>query len=373
MVLIGPVYPLRGGIAQYLAILYMNLREKGHQVEILSLKRQYPKFLFPGKSQEDTSKKPIKVKATPVLAPLNPSSWVRTFWEIGKRKPDLIVFKYWMPFFAPCYAAVSLLTKLFTQTKVLYICDNITPHERRSGDKLLTWLGLRFVDFFVVQSKIVREELLSFVPKARFKEVPHPIYDIFKRGDDRRSARKRLSIKEEKVILFFGYVRAYKGLGYLINAMANVVQKMKVKLLVVGEFYENRKKYDRQIRELGLKEYIDVVDAYIPNEEVGLYFLAADVVVLPYVSATQSGIVQIAYAFDKPVITTDVGGLPEVVMDGKTGFVVPAKDSEKLAEAIVKFYNEGVEDKFVESVRKEKEKYSWDRLIKAMEDLYGGQ
>lgn len=369
IVLIGPAYPLRGGIAHYLALLYVALKERGHQVDVLSLVKQYPKLLFPGKSQEDRSKEPLRIQSTPVLAPLNPISWIRTFWEVQKRKPDVILFKYWMPFFAPSYAIVSLLTKLFTPSAVLAICDNITPHEPRPGDRMLTWLGLRFVDHFIVQSDTVQKDLLCYVPNAHVLKVPHPIYDMFGGEHDKETARKRLGIQARRVVLFFGYVRAYKGLDILIQAMADVVREMEVMLIVAGEFYEDREPYDRQISELGLEACVRIVDDYIPNEEVGWYFSAADVVVLPYLSATQSGIVQIAYALDKPVIITDVGGLPEVVLDGKTGLVVPSRDSKRLARAILRFYREGLEELLSCGVRAEKRNYSWNRMVRAIETL----
>ena len=235
---------------------------------------------------------------------------------------------------------------------------------------MLTRLALRFVDYFLVMSDVVRADLLRFRPDAKFRQVAHPVYDFFNQGGlDREESRARLGIREDRVILFFGYVRAYKGLMYLIDAMPAVLERLDVRLLIVGEFYDDREPYMDRIERLGLGERISVFDEYVPNEEVGTYFSAADAVVLPYVSATQSGIVQIAYAFDKPVIITDVGGLPEVVLDGKTGLVVPPQDSDRLAQAILRFYEEGLEEPLSSGVRAEKHRYSWDGIVQAIETL----
>ena len=365
---VGPAHPLRGGIAHYIAVLYKKLEEKGHTPKILSFSKQYPKILFPGKTQEDVSQEIIKVDAIPIFAPLNPLSWIRTFVYLKALRPRLLIFKYWMPFFAPSFAALSWLVQSFTSTKILYICDNIVPHEKFPGDIFLTKLAFKFVDFFIVQSETVKKDLLSFRPNANFKKIPHPIYDIFSvSSQDKTSLRRTLQIKEERVLLFFGYVRAYKGLDLLLNAMPTVLKQIDARLLVVGEFYDPREGYDVLIDRLGIGHKVTIVDEYVPNEKVSIYFGAADVVVLPYLSATQSGIVQIAYSFNKPVITTDVGGLPEVVVHGKSGLVVPSKNSEALSEAVVHFYDAQLEAQLVEGVRQEKQKYSWDRMVEAIE------
>jgi len=373
ILLIGTAYPFRGGIAHYLALLFQALRRRGHRVKILSFTRQYPSLFFPGKTQQDCSQEAIPVEAEAILDSMNPVSWIRTARRVQRERCHLVVFKYWMPFFAPCYAAVAFLSKLLTPTRVLFICDNITPHERRFGDDLLNALALRWVDYFIVQSNVVREDLLRFRPRAKYRQVPHPVYEIFRGEMSRGEARKRLGLgEEEKVVLFFGYVRAYKGLNYLIDAVPKILQTMPVKVLVVGEFYDDRGPYENQIARLGVQSVVRISDRYVPNEEVGLYFSAADVVVLPYVSATQSGIVQIAYNYDRPVITTDVGGLPEVVVEGRTGYVVPARDPEALAAAVVRFFSEGRAAEFAENIHREKEKYSWDRLVEAIEALAEG-
>lgn len=244
--------------------------------------------------------------------------------------------------------------------------------KKKIGDTLLNRLGLAFVDYFIVQSGIVRADLLRFRPQANFKEVPHPVYEIFRQHYTAEHARQRLGIGlDENVLLFFGYVRAYKGLSVLLEALPLVQQHLPVKLLVAGEFYDDKVRYVTQIENLSLQRSVLIFDDYIPNEEVGLYFAAANVVVLPYISATQSGIVQIAYNYNKPVITTDVGGLPEAVAHDVTGLVVPAQDTAALAQAIIRYFEEKKEPKFSENIQHQKKQYSWERLALAIEDLVG--
>ncbi|MDZ7262592.1 MAG: glycosyltransferase [candidate division KSB1 bacterium] len=367
--LVGTAYPLRGGIAHYIALLYTRLKQN-HQVKIISFKRQYPALLFPGKTQEDKSQEVLPVDSEPLLDSINPVSWFRTFWKIRTEKPELVIYKYWMPFFAPCYGTIAILTRLFTRSRTLFICDNIIPHERRLGDGLLTRWAIGAVDYFIVQSEVVRQELLAFRPKANYREVPHPVFELFQEHYTPAAARSRLGIAEdEKVILFFGYIRAYKGLEYLIKAMPKVLKVLKARLLIAGECYEDKEKYTHLIQTLGLEQAVLFKDDYIPNEEVGLYFAAAQVVVLPYISASQSGIVQIAYNYNKPVITTDVGGLPEVIIDGITGYVVPSRNPEALADAIVRYFQEEKEKEFSQNIQKEKQKYSWERMVAAIESF----
>ncbi len=370
IVIVGTAYPMRGGIAHYVALLYKILIKRGHDVKIISFKRQYPSIFFPGKTQQDLSKEIEVIPSEPILDSIGPLSWIRTFLAIYKYQADLVIFKYWMPFFAPCYAAIAFLTRLFTRTKILYLCDNIIPHERRIEDRLLTRIGLWNVHYFIVQSKAVKNDLLEFRPDAIYREVPHPVYEIFGNPYTRQQAREHFNLKpNDKVILFFGYVRKYKGLHYVIQAMPGVRDQMNIKLLIAGEFYDDRKKYLEQIEQLNLQDSVFVFDDYIPNEQVGLYFNAADIVVLPYTSATQSGIIQISYNYDKPVITTNVGGLPEVVKEGKTGFIVPAEDVDSLTAAIIGFFKIKNKVTFTNNIKKYKKQFSWDRMASEIEQF----
>jgi len=370
IVIIGTAYPMRGGIAHYVSLLYKVLLKRGHDIKIISFKRQYPSIFFPGKTQQDVSKDVEPIPSEPILDSIGILSWFRTFLAIYRYQAELVIFKYWMPFFAPCYATISFMIRLFTKTKILYVCHNIIPHEHRIEDRLLTHIGLRNVHYFIVQSNEVRNDLLHFRPHAIYKEVPHPVYEIFSKSYDRKEARNRLGLNEkDNVILFFGYVRKYKGLHYLIEAMPKIIKQLDVKLLVAGEFYDDQEKYRQQIKQLEIDDSVFVFNDYIPNEEVGLYYSAADVVVLPYTSATQSGIIQIAYNYDKPVITTNVGGLPEIVEQGKTGFIVPSENTEALTEAIVRFFKIKNKEDFANNIKEYKKQFSWDRMASEIEQF----
>jgi glycosyltransferase involved in cell wall biosynthesis len=371
IVIIGTAYPMRGGIAHYVALLYKTLIKRGHEVKILSFKRQYPTIFFPGKTQQDLSEEIEQLPSEPVLDSIGPLSWLKTFLKIYKYQPDLIIYKYWMPFFAPCYAVVSFLTRLFTKTKIMYICDNIVPHESRPEDRFLTRIGLWNVHYFIVMSNIVKASLLYYRPQANYREAPHPVYDFFLDNYTREEARQKLGLqKNDKVILFFGYVRQYKGLHILLQAMPLLLKEMDVKLVVAGEFYDKRENYTSIIGDLNIQDSVSIYDDYIPNEKVGMFYSAADVVVLPYITATQSGIIQIAYNYNKPVITTNVGGLPEVVDEGKTGFTVPPENPDELAQAVLKFFELTKKENFSKNVQVYKQQFSWDRLVEEVESFH---
>ena len=368
ILILGTAYPMRGGIAHYNALLFTYLKKK-HTVGIISFKRQYPKFLFPGKTQEETGDAGLPVEAEALIDSVNPFNWVRVGLSLRKRNADLVIFKYWLPFFGPCLGTICALITWGRRTRVLVICDNVIPHERRPGDRLFTRYAFWHADSFIVQSDSVEKDLLTVVDAPRYRKVPHPVYEIFGASTPKKAARDRLNIRDEKVILFFGYIRSYKGLHVMIDAMKEVKKFLRAKLLVVGEFYDDEENYRWHISDAQVRDVVDVVSEYVPNEKVGEYFSAADVVMLPYLSATQSGIAQIAYNFDKPVIATSVGGLAEVVVDGVSGLVVPPNDARALAEAIRKFYDENLEAKLSAGAAAEKKKYSWDRMVEAIEQL----
>ena len=370
IVLIGTAYPLRGGIAHYVALLYKKLSERGHDVRVLSFKRQYPSLLFPGKTQADEGKELIPLPSTPILDSINPFSWIKAALWLKKVQPDLLIFKYWMPFFAPCYATVAFLARRLFKVKTLYILDNVIPHEKKPLDRLLTRIGLHGVDAFIAQSASVREDLLQFRPHASYRDVPHPVYEIFPPAEPMDAARSALGVTEKNVLLYFGYIRRYKGLKYLVQAMPEIRKTLgDVRLLVCGEFYEGREEILSLIDTLSLAGCVTVVDDFIPNEAVARYFSAANLVVLPYVTATQSGIVQVAYHYNKPVVVTRVGGLPEVVPHGKSGYVVEPEDPQAIAQAVIHFFQQHREDELSEGVRIEKTRYSWDRMTEAIEAL----
>lgn len=368
VIIVGPVYPLRGAMAQLNIILGWYL-SKEHNVQIVSLTRQYPSLLFPGKTQIDPGEPLFDVPTVPMIDTINPLSWFRAARYIANQKPDVVIFRYWMPFFAPCFGTIARLVKRKINTQVIFICDNIIPHEKRPGDIALTKYAFRSVDSFVVLSKTVEDDLHRFVPRAKYVLSHLPLFDVFGELQTKKESKIKLGISEDNVMLFFGYVRAYKGLDVLLDAMPLILKKMPAMLLIAGEFYENEEKYRNKIRQLGLEKNIRLYSDYIPNEEISVYFSAADVVVLPYVSATQSAIVPVAYHFDKPVIVTDVGGLSEVVNDGRTGFVVPPQDPRAFADAVVKYYQNKCEKEFIANIREEKKKFGWDAFIEQLESL----
>lgn len=371
--IVSPAYPLRGGLAQCTGMLYCKLREHGHAVHVITFKRQYPRFLFPGKSQvvgpEDAA---IEIPTEALLDSIGPLSWVRTYRRIRALAPDVLVFSYWMPFFAPAYGVVAWLVKRAVRARILFWCHNIIPHERRPGDRVLTKWVLKRADAFLLHTRAVTEQLLSFQPAAEHEVVPLPVPEIFGTPLDKHTAREKLGVRDERILLFFGYVRPYKGLDLLLQALPVVLEQLEVRLLVVGEFYEDERRYRRMIEALGLTERVTLRTEYVPNEEARLYFAACDVVVLPYRSATQSGIVQLAYQLEKPCIVTDVGGLAEMVQDGQTGYVVPPESPKALAEAVLRFYRENREEAFVRNVQRERKKYSWEHMVEAVETLAGG-
>ena len=364
--ILGPAHPLRGGIAQYLAILY-SLLKQDHEVSFVSFKRQYPSFLFPGKTQLDPGPARIDVQPRALIDSINPVSWFTAFNHVRRFRPHVLVFKWWTPFFGPCYATISFLARKFAGARVLFICDNVVPHERSVVDSLLTRVAFSQVDYFVTLSHSVMETLKRIRATANAVEIAHPsyVYFTFSRVEP-REAKKRLGL-DGRAVLFFGYVRPYKGVHNLLDAFAKVSARLDATLVVVGEFYEPSRPYVEHIERLGLGEKVRLVDRYVSDEEVGLYFSAADVAVLPYASATQSGVVQVAFAFDTPVISTAVGGIPEVVKDGVNGLLVPPNDPDALAAAILRYFEEGLAEKLAANIRAGSETFSWKPLVDTLE------
>jgi glycosyltransferase involved in cell wall biosynthesis len=340
--IVGPAYPLRGGNALFVAHLYESLR-RDHDTYVVSFKRLYPSLLFPGKTQLNLSHDPVK--STPsrqLIDSIDPFSWGRAVNWIAqpKRRPDLVVFVWWNPLFGVCYGEMAKMLKRKVDAGIVFVCENVVSHENRAVDQALTRFALSKADYFLVLSGVVGRRLQSMFPTTPLRQAALPIYDCYRGSDvDRDDVRTALGLTRP-TILFFGYVRAYKGLEYLLRAMPRVLARVDADLLIVGEFYDDRAKYDRIIEERGLSDRVKVVAEHVPDEDVGKYFTASDVVVLPYVSATQSGITQIAFAFGLPVISTDVGGLPEVVTNGRTGYIVPPMDEDALAAAIVRYFEE---------------------------------
>jgi glycosyltransferase involved in cell wall biosynthesis len=366
--ILSTAYPLRGGISHFIGLLYKEL-SGNNSVNVITFKRQYPSIFFPGKSQIESGNTVEKIPTEVLVDSINPISWIKVGRKIQKDSPDLLIFKYWMPFFAPCFGPISKIARKNGKTKVLIICDNVIPHEKKPGDKASTKYFFRFVDYFVLLSKKVQADLLKLKPGAKNKILPHPIYSNFGNPIDKTKARKFLNLPEkEKLILFFGFIRDYKGLDVLLEAVAKLKGK-NIKLIVAGEFYSNEEKYKKIINEFQLKDHLHLFTDFIPTSEVKYYFSASDVVILPYRDATQSGIVQIAMNFNKPVIATNVGGLGEVISDNQTGFIVEKENPGALARAIEKFFAEDKENEFVKNIEIESEKYSWSKFVNGIQEL----
>ena len=368
---LGLSYPFRGGIAHHSTLLVRELRKK-YAVEFITLCRQYPDFLFPGKTQYDHSAWGLTEENHALIDSVNPVSWVKTALALKRDKVDIVVVQWWNPFFGLAFGTIANLLNLISNTKICFLCHNVMPHESTLLDRVLSRYAFLTSKYFIVHSDEDRTNLLSLKPRAIVRKNLHPTYSIF--GDfsayGRTEARTELRIAaDKKVLLFFGMIRPYKGLKYLIHAMARVVKSIDCVLLVVGEFYESKEEYLTLIKELGLETHIVIRDEYVKNEVVSLYFSSADVVVLPYVTATQSGIVQIAFGLNRPVITTNVGGLPEAVEDGKTGFVVDPQSPDKLADAILKFYSGNYEAKFSRNLKENPDAFSWDAEVKSIESF----
>jgi len=368
--IIGPAYPLRGGLATFnerLARAYISL---GHQVRIYTFSVQYPSIFFPGKTQlsEDSAPKGLDIEVC--INSVNPLSWIPTGKKIAKQNFDLIICRFWIPFMGPSLGTILRQVTNRKKTKVVGLIDNIVPHEGRLGDTTLARYFAKTCDAFIVMSKAVGEELEGFIKDQKVGFAAHPIYDVYKDAVPSIQAKKELSLDpDQSYLLFFGFIRAYKGLDLLIEAMAHEkVKSLGVKLIVAGEYYEDQEKYESRIRALGLGDDIILHAKYISNEEVHLYFCAADLVVQPYITATQSGISQIAYHFEKPMLVTNVGGLPEIVTHQKTGYVVQV-NSDDIALSIYDFYQHNRKANFVEGVKVKKKEFSWANFMDAIDKL----
>ena len=375
---LGPAPPFRGGIVTYYGMLGRCLRERGHELFWASFKQQYPDFLFPGTDQTGETAAWLDYPNTPRFVPWSPWSWHRTAGDLEREQVDALVIKYWIPFFAPGFYGVTRELRRRTGTRILYLLDNVIPHEKYPLGTFLTRLALGQGHGYLAQSDQVRRDLFTVLPAtdpATVVTTPHPVYDFGEPGRPRKSraeARAALGLPiDTRLVLFFGFIKPYKGVDHLIEAAGPLRQEFGdgLRVLIVGDIYGEKQPYLDRIAASPGRDIIDLVDGFVPDETVEDYFLAADLAVLPYVSATQSGIVQIAYNYDLPVVTTAVGGLPEVVRDGATGFIVPPADSDALAAAVTRFFREDHAAAFAEAVAAEKAKYSWDHLAEAIEGL----
>lgn len=362
--IIGSAHPLRGGgIATFNERMAEVLQQQGHKVVIYSFSLQYPSFLFPGKSQFTDEPAPKGLEIHSVINSINPLNWLSVGNRIKDEKPDLIIVRYWLPFMGPCFGTILRRVRKNKHTRIVAITDNVIPHEHRPGDMAFTKYFLKSADAFLAMSKDVLKDLKQFTDKPSVFS-PHPVYDNYGNAVSREEACKKLELNPtDKYILFFGFIRKYKGLDLLLDAMKDErIKEAGIKLIVAGEFYGDGDSYLQQIQNNGIGDSVKLFTEFIPNDEIKYYFSATDLVVQPYRTATQSGITQVAYHFEKPMVVTNVGGLAEVVPDGKVGFVT-APDATEIATAILKFYEAGSLPDLKSNIATEKQKYSWATLL----------
>jgi D-inositol-3-phosphate glycosyltransferase len=364
IVIIGPAYPLRGGLATYNQLLAIKLQDQGHQVRIVTFSLQYPSILFPGKTQYSTDPKPEHLDIEVSLNSVNPLNWVRLGRKLKKEKPDLIIFRYWMPFMGPCLGTLGRIVSKNKHTKVIAIADNIIPHEQRFFDSAFTRYFVGGCDGFVTMSESVLSDLKQFTTTKPAAYNPHPMYESFGPQLEKADARKKLGLQEDgKYLLFFGFIRKYKGLDILLRAFADKrIQEAGIKLIVAGEYYDKPDDYQAIIKECNLENALVQANDFIPDSEVSTYFSAADMVVQTYKTATQSGVTQIAYYYHNPMLVTDVGGLAELVPHNKVGYVT-SPDINEIADAILDFYSNSRETAFIENIKTERLRFTWDSMI----------
>lgn len=368
VIVIGPAFPFRGGIANFnnaLATAYYN---KGDDVTLYSFTLQYPSFLFPGTTQYEDGQAPKNLKIKTLINSINPFNWIQVARKINKEDPDFVIIRYWLPFMAPCLGTIARL--LNKQIKILAITDNIIPHEKRIGDSVFTKYFVKNCDAFLSLSASVLDDLTKFTDSTFKKFIPHPIYDVFGEKTSKQEAIKNLGLNsEDKHLLFFGFVRKYKGLDLMLKAMADErIKMMGVKLIIAGEFYDDKKEYLDLIADLDLLETIIIKGDFIPPTQVKNYFCASDMITQTYKTATQSGVTQIAYHFERPMLVTNVGGLAEIVPHNRVGYVT-SQEPKDIADAIIDFYQHNKEVEFTLNTKQEKKRFSWESFVDGVDEL----
>ena len=368
IIIIGPAFPYRGGIANFNNSLAVEYKSQGADVKIYSFSLQYPSFLFPGKTQYEEGEGPKDIEIIPIVNSINPFNWFKVASRIKKENPDYVIIRYWLPFMAPCLGTVAKLIR--KTTKVFAITDNVIPHEKRIGDSLLTKYFVKSSDAFLTLSSSVLDDLKQFTDTKEKIFIPHPIYDSFGDIVEKSTAKEKLGLNENgKYLLFFGFVRKYKGLDIMLEVMADKrIQDLGVKLIVAGEFYDNKEEYISQINSLNISDYVILRSDFIPEDQVKDYFCASDMITQTYRTATQSGVTQIAYHFEKPMLVTNVGGLAEIVPHNKVGYVCDI-DTKQIADYIVEFYTENKEKEFSDNTKEEKKRFTWKVLVEGIDSL----
>lgn len=369
--IIGPAFPYRGGIATFNERLAHEFSSMNYDVDIETFTVQYPSFLFPGKTQYSTKPAPEQIKIRRTINSVNPLNWIKVGQRIRKEKPDLVIIRYWLPFLAPCLGTIAGLVRKNKHSIIICLADNIIPHEHRPGDRVFTSYFMQRIDGLIAMSQSVLNDALSFRKDLTQGFCPHPIFDNYGEKLSFGLAKQKLNLDQDsRYLLFFGFIRDYKGLDLLINAFADQrLRKFGVKLLVAGEYYSSPEPYQELIRKHKLEDWIELRTDFIPDDEVNLYFSAADMIVQPYKSATQSGVTQIGYHFNKPMLVTNVGGLAEIIPDGKIGYVVEP-DSQKIADALVDFYKNDRISEFEANMVEEKKKFAWSNMAETFFDVF---
>jgi len=370
ILIVGPAWPLRGGLATYNERLADAFNKQGHTCEILSFSLQYPSLLFPGKTQYSTDPAPEGISIHSKINSINPINWIKVGNAFKRKNYDVVVFRYWMSFMAPAFGTIARILKSNPKTKILAITDNVIPHEKKFFDTAFTNYFLPVCDGFLTMSESVKQQLveLGYIKPTTY--VPHPMYDMFGQAIDKTTAKQALQLDTtQPYLLFFGFIRQYKGLNILLEAMATPqVRALGVKLIVAGEFYEDKAPYFNYIQANQLTDSVIVCDDFIPNSEVSKYFCASDVVVQPYLNATQSGVTQIAYYYNKPMIVTNVGGLAELIPHDKVGLVCEV-NAQQIADAIVTYYSQQKEAIFSSNMEQEKLRFTWDNVCNELLNL----
>ena len=371
IIIVGSAHPYRGGLASFSERLASEFVAEGHDVEIVTFTLQYPSFLFPGKTQFTDSPKP-QLDIVRRINSINPFNWMKVGREIRDKNADMVIFCYWMSFMAPSFEKIARIVHRNGKTKCIALVHNMIPHEQNILDKILPPYFVKSMDGFIALSKSVADDIGKFDKKDKPRTFsPHPIYDHYGIHLDRNEALQQLGLDQNcKYVLFFGLVRAYKGLDLLIDAFADEkLRDSNIKLIVAGEFYQDESIYRKQISDLGIEDKIIIHNEFIPDDKVNLYFSAADIIAQTYKSATQSGVTQIAFHFEKPMLVTNVGGLGEIVINGKSGYVVEPKANE-IANALCDFFEKSRSAEFIQAVRTEKGKYAWSIMTGKIVELY---
>jgi len=368
VIIIGPAFPFRGGIANFNNALAQEYYDRGDDVTLYSFTLQYPGFLFPGTTQYESGQAPKNLKIKTLINSVNPFNWINVARKINAEKPDYVIIRYWLPFMAPCLGTIARL--LNKKTKILAITDNVIPHEKRMGDTLFTRYFVKSCDAFLTLSASVLDDLSKFTNTTFKKFIPHPIYDVFGGKISKEKAIQNLGLNSsDKHLLFFGFVRKYKGLDLMLQAMGdNRIKAMGIKLIIAGEFYDDKTEYTNMIADLGIAENIIMKSDFIPADKVKDYFCAADMITQTYRTATQSGVTQIAYSFERPMLVTNVGGLAEIVPNNKVGYVT-SQNPTKIADAIIDFYTNNKEAEFTLNTSIEKKRFSWESFVNGVEQL----